>query len=64
MNLNLIGGISFGILALFYTVYLVREYYFDFSKEKSEDFIFLPKGLLGLILLYIISGYCFYQFFQ
>lgn len=64
MNLNLIGGNSFGILALFYTVYLVSEYYFDFSKEKSEDFIFLPKGLLGLILLYIISVYCLYQHFQ
>lgn len=64
MNKYLIGGIAFGILAVFYSYYLWNEYYMDFSKEKAEDFIYLPKGLLAWILLIIISIHCFYQYFQ
>jgi hypothetical protein len=64
MNLELIGGISFGILAIYYSIYLLKEYYFDVEKEKTEDFSHLPKGLVGLILVAFLSLYCFYQFFQ
>lgn len=64
MNLDLIGGISFGVLTIFYSIYLLKEYYLDLEKEKTKDFTHLPKGLLGLLLLFLISAFCFYQFFQ
>lgn len=62
--INIIGGISFGILAIFYSIYLLKEYYLDFNKDSPKDFVHLPKGLLGLALLYIISIYCLVQYFQ
>ena len=62
--INLIAGISFGILAILYGFYLLKEYYLDFSKEKPEDFTSLPKGLLGIGLLIVISIYFFIQYFE
>lgn len=43
MNLDLIGGISFGVLTIFYSIYLLKEYYLDLEKKKLKISLIYPK---------------------
>ncbi|MBA5629426.1 hypothetical protein [Moheibacter lacus] len=62
MNIQLIGGISFGILGIYYSVYLYRDWIKD-QKEKSHlAAARLIRGIGGAATLFLISIFCFYEF--
>ena len=59
MNIQLIGGISFGILKIYYSVYMYKDWFKD-QKEKSHlDTARLIRGIGGAATLFLISFFLF-----
>jgi len=64
MNINLIGGISFGLLGIGYSAYLLYKYFWINEQKSHTDYGFMFKGITGAGILMICYIYCFYKFFM